>query len=221
MSFKVLSAKLAASVDQELMSSGGLSIDQLVIYGTSGLCVNLLTKVLLGGDGLVAARHLKLWGFNPSIYYPKRSSKPLFQGLETQLKNLNIEFIDSDLDPHTIESKFQLIIDSIFGFSFNTSGGIRPPFDELIKTVNKTTIPILSVDIPSGWDVDEGYVSGGLRSPDVLISLTAPKPVANHMSQNTQHFVGGRFIGKEFAEKYGIDYYDYKGSEQTLKLSRE
>lgn len=30
MSFKVLSAKLAASVDQELMSSGGFSIDQLV-----------------------------------------------------------------------------------------------------------------------------------------------------------------------------------------------
>jgi NAD(P)H-hydrate epimerase len=30
MSFKVLSAKVAAQVDQELMSTGGFSIDQLV-----------------------------------------------------------------------------------------------------------------------------------------------------------------------------------------------
>jgi len=28
-----------------------------------------------GGDGLVAARHLKLFGFTPIIYYPKRTDK--------------------------------------------------------------------------------------------------------------------------------------------------
>ena len=31
-----------------------------------------------GGDGLVTARHLKHFGYQPSIYYPKPSSKPLF-----------------------------------------------------------------------------------------------------------------------------------------------
>jgi len=41
MSLKVLSAKLAASVDQELMSSGGFSIDQLV-----SLFLNVIKDVL-------------------------------------------------------------------------------------------------------------------------------------------------------------------------------
>ncbi|CAM9023595.1 unnamed protein product [Wickerhamomyces anomalus] len=96
----------------------------------------------------------------------------------------------------------------------------EPPFNEVIQTVNKTSIPILSVDIPSGWDVDDGFVEGGLRNPDVLVSLTAPKPVANHISEKTQHYVGGRFIGPKFAKKYGIDQYDYRGYDQVLKLSK-
>lgn len=86
--------------------------------------------------------------------------------------------------------------------------------------MNNTSIPILSVDIPSGWDVDDGFVQGALRNPDVLVSLTAPKPVANHISEKTHHFVGGRFIGAKFAEKYGIDQYEYKGYDQVLKLSK-
>ncbi len=140
----------------------------------------------------------------------------MFQNLETQLKNLDIEFISS----LNAINNYQLIIDSIFGFSFKPQGGIRPPFNEVIQTVNKTSIPILSVDIPSGWDVDDGFVEGGLRNPDVLVSLTAPKPVANHISEKTQHYVGGRFIGPKFAKKYGIDQYDYRGYDQVLKLSK-
>jgi NAD(P)H-hydrate epimerase len=34
-----------------------------------------------GGDGLVAARHLKLFGHNPEIYYPKRSGRDLYKEL--------------------------------------------------------------------------------------------------------------------------------------------
>ncbi|CDR42702.1 CYFA0S10e01288g1_1 [Cyberlindnera fabianii] len=228
MSFKTLSAKVAAQVDQELMSTGGFSIDQLMEL--AGLSVAEAAfksfpkekKVLVlvgpgnnGGDGLVAARHLKLWGYQPSVYYPKPSSKPLFVGLETQLKNLEIEFIN---DLNSI-SNYQLIIDAIFGFSFK-AGNIREPFKSVIDTVNKATqIPILSVDIPSGWDVDNGFLEGGIREPAVLVSLTAPKPVANCIdTTKTQHYVGGRFVGRAFAEKYGIDLYQYKGYDQVLKL---
>lgn len=184
----------------------------------------LLKKVLVvvgpgnnGGDGLVAARHLKLWGFNPSIYYPRPSSKQLFLNLETQLRNLDVEFIQ-ELDSSSI-SQFQLIIDAIFGFSFQ-SGSIRPPFDDIINTINATEIPVLSVDIPSGWDVDCGFVEGGIKQPEVLISLTAPKPVVNFLDDKTTQYVGGRFIGKEFAKKFGIDDFGYKGYDQIVKLNK-
>lgn len=32
-----------------------------------------------GGDGLVAARHLFQYGYQPTIYYPKRSKNELYQ----------------------------------------------------------------------------------------------------------------------------------------------
>ena len=38
-----------------------------------------------GGDGLVAARHLYHFGYKPSICYPKRTSKPMYHGLVTQV----------------------------------------------------------------------------------------------------------------------------------------
>lgn len=34
---------------------------------------------IIGGDGLVAARHLRHYGYKPSIYYPKRSKNELYQ----------------------------------------------------------------------------------------------------------------------------------------------
>jgi hypothetical protein len=38
-----------------------------------------------GGDGLVAARHLYHFGYKPLVYYPKRTPKPLYAGLVTQV----------------------------------------------------------------------------------------------------------------------------------------
>ena len=38
-----------------------------------------------GGDGLVAARHLHHFGYKPYICYPKRTPKPLYTGLVTQV----------------------------------------------------------------------------------------------------------------------------------------
>lgn len=42
--------------------------------------------------------------------------------------------------------------------------------------------PIVSVDIPSGWHVEEGPAATGpaALAPDMLVSLTAPKLAAKH-----------------------------------------
>ena len=46
----------------------------------------------------MAARHLKHFGYSPTIYYPKRSSKGdnlrLFGNLVKQLGDLDISFLD-------------------------------------------------------------------------------------------------------------------------------
>lgn len=46
-----------------------------------------------GGDGLVAARHLFHFGYIPVICYPKRTPKPLYSGLVTQVWNRNLNIV--------------------------------------------------------------------------------------------------------------------------------
>ena len=68
------------------------------------------------------------------------------------------------------------IVDAIFGFSFKPP--MREPFksivDHLIALEDK--VPIVAVDIPTGWDVDQGPISETFITPKVLVSLTVPKP---------------------------------------------
>jgi len=84
-----------------------------------------------------------------------------------------------------------VILDAIFGFSFK--GPVRPPFDQVIRLIQGSDKPIVSVDIPSGWDVETGAsAEGPVIVPDVLVSLTAPKEGARDFKG--RHFLGGRFI---------------------------
>ena len=79
-----------------------------------------------GGDGLVASRYLKEFGYEVDILYPKKTEKELCLRLVKQCEKYCINFT-KELDCE----KYDLIIDSIFGFSFK--GIIREPFGEIIK----------------------------------------------------------------------------------------
>jgi hydroxyethylthiazole kinase-like uncharacterized protein yjeF len=85
-----------------------------------------------------------------------------------------------------------VVLDAIFGFSFQPP--VRAPFDAALPLLARAGIPIVSVDIPSGWDVERGDAAGlGLR-PDVLVSLTAPKEGVRAFTG--RHFLGGRFVSR-------------------------
>lgn len=45
-------------------------------------------------------------------------------------------------------NQFDLIVDSIFGFSFE--GPPRDPFKTIIAALARTQVPVISVDVPSG-----------------------------------------------------------------------
>ncbi len=47
-----------------------------------------------------------------------------------------------------IDEAYNLVIDAIFGFSFK--GAVREPFGSILNVMKKTTVPIASIDIPSG-----------------------------------------------------------------------
>lgn len=56
-----------------------------------------------------------------------------------------------------------MVIDAIFGFSFK--GAIREPYLTIIKDLKASGLPVCSVDVPSGWNVDTGSNDEGFESP--------------------------------------------------------
>ena len=146
-----------------------------------------------GGDGLVAARHLKHFGYSPAVVYPKKSKGQLFDNLVKQCLDLDIPVYADIADILKIQSEssisFSLILDALFGFSF--AGPARPPFTELIAFMTDSSIPVLSVDIPSGWHVEDGDIYSTGFLPDAVISLTVPKYCMS--GYKGVHYVGGRY----------------------------
>ena len=49
-------------------------------------------------------------------------------------------------------ARTDVILDAIFGFSFQPP--VRAPFDAALPLLTESGLPIVSVDIPSGWDVE-------------------------------------------------------------------
>ena len=75
----------------------------------------------------------------------------------------------------------------------------------------------MSIDIPSGWDVELGNVSGKGLDPEMLISLTFPKICASKFF-GRYHFVGGRFVPPDMAKEYGFELPVYPDSDQCVQL---
>nr|XP_039268096.1 NAD(P)H-hydrate epimerase-like [Styela clava] len=234
---KLLGQKEAQDIDNELFNDYKFSVDQLMeLAGLS--CAHAIaraypitddkksSKTLVicgpgnnGGDGLVCARHLKLFGYEPVIYYPKRPKKTLFENLVTQCEKMNLEFVDSMPSIGNLE-KYDFIVDGIFGFSFKPGSGVRPPFDEILKTLHETKVPICSIDVPSGWDVEQGPAAMNPNltfEADCLISLTAPKLCAKFF-KGRHHFLGGRFVPESLETKYSLNLPKYPSTDCILDL---
>ena len=233
---KFLDQKEAQAIDNELFNDYNFSVDQLMelaglscahavfqAYPVSSQTSNANVLVICGpgnngGDGLVCARHLSLFGYKPTILYPKRTNRPLYNSLVMQCQKMGIDFIAEMPKEDEIESTYRCIVDAIFGFSFKSGSGVRPPFDTIMSTLSQLDeTPICSIDVPSGWDVEKGDVDDKYIKPDCLISLTAPKRCATFF-QGRYHFLGGRFVPKALEEKYKLNLPKYPGAECIIKL---
>mmetsp|Transcript_14170 Transcript_14170/g.26660 ORF Transcript_14170/g.26660 Transcript_14170/m.26660 type:complete len:224 (+) Transcript_14170:909-1580(+) len=219
---RYLGQEASKKLDEFLMGPAGFSVDQLMELAGLSVAVAVQKEyqpgpVLVvcgpgnnGGDGLVAARHLSLFGFRPEVVYPKPTTVPLFLRLIEQCRIMDIPIHNAlpALD------SYDLVVDAIFGFSF--SGSIRAPFDSIIADLKASDKPIVSVDIPSGWDVEAGNTSGQGLEPKVLVSLTLPKLCAQHFTGI--HYIGGRFLPPAVASMFNLEVPTYPGCEQVSRV---
>ena len=116
-----------------------------------------------GGDGFVIARHLSNAGIKPHVIICGQKEKIAGDALINlkiiQNMPIPIDVIDMNegrIAPRIddVASKSDLVVDAIFGTGLN--GSLRPPYIELIDTINAASPAILAVDIPSGLDCDLG-----------------------------------------------------------------
>ncbi|XP_030566057.1 NAD(P)H-hydrate epimerase isoform X2 [Drosophila novamexicana] len=227
---KYLNQSEAINVDLELFNEYKFSVDQLMeLAGLS--CAHAVAKcfpakdfarVLVccgpgnnGGDGLVCARHLALMGYTPAIYYPKPTPKPLYENLSHQCQRMEICSITECPRLEEAADRYDLIVDALFGFSFKPP--VRADFVSVVELLQQTKLPIASVDIPSGWDVEQGKLNDCDLEPTLLISLTAPKLCAKHF-KGKHHFLGGRFVPPALQRKYELNLPAYPGNELCLEL---
>ncbi|KAI0354886.1 YjeF N-terminal domain-like protein [Trametes cingulata] len=217
-----------------MSAAGAFSLDQLMELAGLACAQALATvysrekypRVLVccgpgnqGGDGLVAARHLGMFGYKPTIWYPKPGSKDIYKRLQQQCNNMKIPTLENTPDNSSLKSALassDVILDAIFGFSFMPP--VRAPFDTALPLIAESKLPIVSVDVPSGWNVDLGNVDDKGLNPDVLVSLTAPKEGVRKYTG--RHFLGGRFVPKSLEEKFQLNLPEYPGISQIVELPR-
>lgn len=96
----------------------------------------------------MAARHLTLFNYQCEIFYPKRTDNQLYKDLLHQCDSMDIKLLEECPDLETTDKEYGLIVDALFGFSFKPP--VRESFHQIMDVLNKTKVPISSIDIPSG-----------------------------------------------------------------------
>jgi NAD(P)H-hydrate epimerase len=145
-----------------------------------------------GGDGFVVARVLLQRGFDVDVYLIARSGEAKgdaainLQFLETLVSEdltpgrARIHRLGDEMDSgisiagllHTVPHH-DLIVDALLGTGLG--GPVRTPYRELIAHINASRARVISVDVPSGLDSDNGQPLGAAVHADVTATFGLAK----------------------------------------------
>lgn len=139
----------AAKIAEEIQKTVG----QLHIKPKIGF---LIGKGNNGGDGLLAAKILAQGGFSVKAYCFSTSdqSTPLNQIMRKELEKEKVSIITIHSPSDFILENEELLIDALFGTGFQ--GTLPPVIQTVLTKIKEKSIPVVSIDIPSGINGDEG-----------------------------------------------------------------
>ncbi|BCJ86856.1 NAD(P)H-hydrate dehydratase [Effusibacillus dendaii] len=127
-----------------------------------------------GADAVVAARHLAEWGHHAEVVYAEPPET--LRGDAAVQRDIAVRLgISCQLyQPDTIEwQRFDAVLDGLLGTG--SKGAPRGPYAALIREANKSGLPILAVDIPSGLDADNGSLNAPCIRAEHTITFAFPK----------------------------------------------
>lgn len=192
---KILTAEEVRAIDRvtsekygiaslDLMENAGQAVTRFVLreFGEAKNIVALCGKGNNGGDGFVAARVLAEAGRAVSILLLgyaadlKRDAAEMFARLPAGL-HVTTAAEEDALASEAVQSLLHnadLLLDAVVGTGF------MPPLRGMAAAVrdqiNRLAIPVVAVDLPSGWDADSrAYAVEGAYRADAVVTFTAPK----------------------------------------------
>ncbi len=133
-----------------------------------------------GGDGFVAARHLRNMGWKVSILGVGEPSRPEAELNRKVLRTGEIQVFSvsdsSDLDLKGLSGCFKgkdVIVDALLGTG--SRGAPREPTASVIRSANSADAMRVAVDIPSGVNADTGEREGDFFLSEVTVTFHCAK----------------------------------------------
>lgn len=162
-----------------------------MMYNAGVACANLTEKAYLtlnekvavicgkgknGGDGFVAAEHLRSKGYSVSVILA--CGQPVADDAVTmfgRMKGISVtDWLTDKEKACEIIKKADVIIDSVFGFGFK--GKADESTAEIFATVNASKAKVVAIDLPSGAECDTGAVNGECIKADLTLAISCRKP---------------------------------------------
>ena len=160
----------------QMMENAGLNLADLVRRYLGRPLAGRRVAVLAGrgnngGGGLTAARRLSAWGADVHVILSAAvdefvDAAALQLGILERM-NIPVRRFDGALPPH------EILIDALIGYSL--AGAPRGLPRELIAAANESPAPVISLDVPSGLDVDSGEAVDEAVGATATVALALPK----------------------------------------------
>ena len=182
---KAVSAQTMRALDAETIRSGVFDGFQLMLHAGEAAAQEILRSfpcarkyIILagkgnnGGDGSVVAARLaengRCVGFFLTCDPGELSGDALtaFRNLPSSI-SVRRNLTPDDFGPDC------LIVDALLGTGF--SGSPRDPAASWIRLVNSSGCPVVSLDLPSGLNADDGSTPGEAVRADLTVSFELPK----------------------------------------------
>ncbi len=138
-----------------------------------------------GGDGMVASRILKEYGWDAEVIIlgdvsalSKDSLVQYRMALESDVKVRSVASIKgADLSRC-------IIIDALFGTGLNKT--VRGKAMKAISVMNRSSSPVVSVDIASGISADDGKIMGKAVKAELTVTFGLPK-IGHYLYPGASH----------------------------------
>ena len=174
---KLAQQKYGLSDELLMESAGALSAGEIYSYIKENKKQHSSVLILCGpgnngGDGLVIARHLLSLGIAVKVFCSSSGNSTLLKRQKERLCSLGVPLPSlEDLGEITDQD---IIVDALFGVGLNKD--IEGFYAQLIQKMNSKNNLVVSVDTPSGLNVDTGQIQGVAVKADFTLSFFFAKP---------------------------------------------